>query len=410
VENNKFDVAIIGGGPAGSACAISLANKGLKVALIDKATFPRDKICGDALNIDVINQLKLMGENVLKAFENIPQKTASYGIKIFSTKASFAMPLYHNKVKSCGYVIKRFDFDDFLFQQAKSCNNIFCFENTCVEKIEQTEEGISFMANNNLFTTKMLVGADGAHSIVAKTFGLHEVDKNNYSAGLRQYYKNVTGFNDDKMIELHFFKEIAPGYFWMFPMPDGNANIGIGMLSSKISKNKINLKESMNRLITTHPSLVERFTDAESLEAVKGFGLPLGGKKRKLSGNRFLLVGDAASLIDPFSGEGIGNAVRSGRTAADHIIYCFKENNFSAVFNKAYDKSIYQKMEKEFKLSKLLLRIAQWPRFCNFIIKKASEVRYIGNQLIEALASISKRGKLLRQPSFYLRLFFSKRD
>jgi menaquinone-9 beta-reductase len=410
VKNNSFDVAIIGGGPAGSACAISLANKGLRVALIDKASFPRDKVCGDALNIDVINQLKLMGENIFNDFDNIPQKTASYGMKIYSTKASFAMPLYHNKVKSCGYVMKRFDFDNFLFQQAKLCNNIFCFENTCVEKIEQTEEGISFMAGNTLFTTKILVGADGAHSIVAKTFGLHKVDKNNYSAGLRQYYKNVTGFNSDNMIELHFFKETAPGYFWMFPMPDGIANVGIGMLSSKIAKNKINIKELMHQLITTHPSLVERFTNAQPLETVKGYGLPLGGKKRKLSGNRFLLVGDAASLIDPFSGEGIGNAVRSGRIAADHIIHCFKENNFSAVFNKAYDKIIYQKMEKEFRLSKLLLRIAQWPRFCNFIIKKASEVSYIGNQLTEGLGSLHKRGKLFRQPSFYLRLFFSKRD
>ncbi len=410
MENNNFDVAIIGGGPAGSACAISLANKGLRVALIDKASFPRDKICGDALNIDVINQLKLMGENVVSAFDNIPSKIASYGIKIFFTKASFAMPLYHNKVKSCGYVMKRFDFDNFLFQQAKSCNNIFCFENTCVEKIVQNEKDISFVAGNNLFTTKILIGADGAHSIVAKTFGLHEVDKNNHSAGLRQYYKNVTGFNDDKMIELHFFKETAPGYLWMFPMPDGLANVGIGMLSSKIAKNKINIKEVMHQLITTHPSLVDRFKDAQPLETVKGFGLPLGGKKRKLSGNRFLLVGDAASLIDPFSGEGIGNAVRSGRIAAGHIMNCFSKNNFSAAFNKAYDKIIYQKMEKEFRLSKLLLRIAQWPRFCNFLIRKASEVGYIGNQLTEGLGSLSKRGKLFRQPIFYLRLFFSKRD
>ncbi len=411
IENNyAFDVAIIGAGPAGSCCAISLANSGLRVALIDKATFPRDKICGDALNIDVVNQLHLMGEGILKNFENNAQKTASFGIKIFSTKASFAMPLYHNKIKSCGYVMKRFDFDNYLFEEAKAHKNIFCYEGTGVEKIEQNIDSISFNAANNSFKTKLIIGADGAHSIVAKTFGLHEVDKNNYSAGLRQYYNNVTGFNEDNMIELHFFKETAPGYFWMFPMPDGLANIGIGMLSSKVAKKKINLKELMHRLITTHPNLVERFKDAQPLETVKGFGLPLGGKKRNLSGNRFLLIGDAASLIDPFSGEGIGNAVRSGRLAAAHIINCFKENNFSADFNKAYDKIIYQKMEKEFKVSKMLLRIAQWPRFCNFIIRKASEVSFIGNQLTEGLGSLSKRGKLFRQPIFYLRLFFSKKD
>ena len=95
-------------------------------------------------------------------------------------------------------------------------------------------------------------------------------------------------------------------------MNDGKANVGIGMLSSHISQKKINLKVVLQKLIETHPQLKDRFINAKALESIKGFGLPLGSKKRRLSGDRYVLTGDAASLIDPFSGEGIGNAIRSG--------------------------------------------------------------------------------------------------
>jgi menaquinone-9 beta-reductase len=408
VDKNNYDVAIIGAGPAGTACAISLAESGLKVALIDKASFPRDKTCGDALNIDVVNQLALMGGTLADEFAQLPAKTASYGIKVFSASHdSFAIPLYHNKVKSCGYVMKRYDFDNFLYQHAKALAGIQCFENCAVDNIVQSADGVTITAGTIQLQAKMVIGADGAHSIVAKKLAGQKVDMQHNSAGLRQYYDGVTGFNADNMIELHFFKETLPGYFWLFPMPDGRANVGIGINSAIIAKKQLNLRQLMQTLITTHPHLKERFSNAKPLETVKGYGLPLGGKKRLLSGDNFLLVGDAASLIDPFSGEGIGNAVRSGRLAAAHIQQCFAANNFSANFNKAYDKIIYEKMWREFSISKLLLKIAKRPWLGNLIVRKANSVSHIRQELTDALGNLDKRGSLLRRPGFYLRLIFS---
>jgi menaquinone-9 beta-reductase len=409
VDKNNFDVAIIGAGPAGSACAISLAGTGLRVALIDKASFPRDKICGDALNIDVVNQLALMGGTLAAEFAALQTKTASYGINVFSAKYdSFAIPLYHNKIKSCGYVMRRYEFDNFLYQYAKVQEGIVCFENCTVDSIVQADNEVTVIAGTVQIKAKMLVGADGAHSIVAKKMAGQKVEKQHYSAGLRQYYQGVTGFHDDNLIELHFLKEIAPGYFWVFPLPDGRANVGIGMNSAEVAKKKLNLRQLMQTLITEHPQLKERFRNATPLETVKGYGLPLGGKKRTLSGNHFLLVGDAAALIDPLSGEGIGNAVRSGRIAAKHIANCFSANDFSASFNRAYDKEIYEKMWHEFRISRLLMRIARRPWLTRLIIRRANSVSFIRHQLIDALGSLEKRGSLLRRPGFYLRLLFSR--
>jgi menaquinone-9 beta-reductase len=405
VNKKKFDVVIIGAGPAGSACAISLAGTGLRVALIDKATFPRDKTCGDALNIDVVNQLALMGGTLAEEFAKLSTKTASYGINVFAANHhSFAIPLYHNKVKSCGYVIERYHFDNFLYQYAKAQVGIQCFENCAVDSMVQSADSVTITAGTMQWEAKIVIGADGAHSIVAKKLAGQKVDMQHNSAGLRQYYEGVTGFNADNMIELHFFKETLPGYLWLFPMPDGRANVGIGINSAIIAKKQLNLRQLMHNLITTDPHLKERFANAKPLETVKGYGLPLGGKKRSLSGNHFLLVGDAAALIDPFSGEGIGNAVRSGRLAAAHIQQCFVANNFSANFNKAYDKIVYEKMWREFRISQLLLKIAKRPWLGNLIVSKANSVTHIREQLTDALANLDKRGSLLRSPGFYLRL------
>ena len=402
----EFDVIIVGGGPSGSACAIALAGSGLNIALIDKSVFPRDKTCGDALGIDVINQLSLLSPALAGKFQSIKNKQASYGIKVFSDNhSSIAIPLLHNNEKRCGYVIPRMEFDNLLIQHAKEQSNIYCFENTSIEKIETNNDLVIAKTKDYEFHAKLIIGADGAHSVVAKQLADIPVEKEHYSAGLRVYYEGVSGFDDDNLIELHFFKESLPGYLWLFPLADNKANVGIGMLSSAVSKKRINLRETLQNLIVAKPQLAERFKNAKALETIKGYGLPLGSKKRNISGNRFLLTGDAASLIDPFTGEGIANAIRSGRIAAKHAKACFKENNFSASFNKNYDKEVYDKMWKEFRVSKLLQKLSNNVWLCNQIVRKANTVTYIRKSLLESLASVDKRKSMFTNPKFYLKLF-----
>lgn len=408
MEQNTFDVIIVGAGPSGSACAISLANAGLQVALVDKATFPRDKTCGDALGIDVINQLGLISPDLAAKFKALENKSPSYGIKIFSADSScIAIPLMYKNVKQCGYVIPRMDFDNFLFQYAKECPGIHCFENCTIEKIEQVADGITVKSKDLLLKASMLVGSDGAHSVVAKQLNNAVVDKEHYSAGLRVYYDGISGFHKDNLIELHFFDDVVPGYFWLFPLANGRANVGIGMLSSVIAEKNINIKEVLQKIITTKPFIKERFSNAKALETVKGYGLPLGSKRRPISGERFVLTGDAASLIDPFTGEGIANAIRSGRIAAKHVINCTQAADFSAAFNKKYDDEVYCKMLREFKISRLLLKLSVYPRLCNLIVRKANSNKYIFGLLTDALASVDKRKSLLTKPKFYYKLFFS---
>jgi len=271
--------------------------------------------------------------------------------------------------------------------------------------VEKTETEGLVHTNQGTFSAKVIAGADGAQSVVARQLGSFKPDRQHFSAGLRIYYEGITSFQESHFIELHFFRDVLPGYLWIFPLANNRANVGIGMLSSVVSKKKINLKTILKVLIENNPHLNDRFKNAKPLEVAKGYGLPLGSRKRKISGDRFLLLGDAASLIDPFTGEGIGNAIRSGRVAADHIMEAFRLDDFSASFNSSYDREIYKRMWPELKMSRALQNLCRYPRLFNTIVRKANKSRHIHELLVGALAQSEKKKTLLR-PSFYYDLLF----
>lgn len=407
IDNQKFDAIIVGAGPAGAGTAISLQNSGLSVALLDKAVFPRDKVCGDALSVDVVNQLKILSPLLGQEFKSLDNKVASYGVSIFSPDGNQVdIPFYYSGKKASGYISQRMDFDNLLIRHLRSnVLNVKLFENCDVQSVVCDTDSVRVKTDKGTFTSAIVVGADGAHSIVARLLQPVTLDKAHYSAGLRVYYEGVTSLHPENFIELHFIKDILPGYLWIFPLPNNRANVGIGVLSSVVSRRRINLREVLVKILSTDARFTERFRSATPLETIKGFGLPLGSKQRKLSGNRFLLTGDAASLIDPFSGEGIANAIRSGRIAASHIAAAFQRQDFSASFNLEYDREVYARMWKELKLSHSLQKLCRYPFLFNLVVKKANSSPYVREFLIDSLANIEKK-KSLVHPWFYWRMLF----
>ena len=405
--DENYDIVIIGAGPAGCTCAFQLQGKGLKIAVLEKDIFPRDKICGDALGADVVNQLYRIDPKLGQRFQNLVQKKASGGVRFFSPNhecldINFTNPIH---TKAAGFITKRIDFDNFYFNQIKDTPDISIFLNHKVEDIEQIENEVIIKTDKKYFSAKMVLGADGANSILKRKLTINKFEKDHHYAGLRQYFENVSGFHQDNYIELHFYKELLPGYFWIFPLPNNQANVGLGMLSREVSKRKINLKEKLGDIIQNHPNVKHRFKNAKPLESIKGFGLPMGSKKIPCSGHRFLLLGDAASLIDPFTGEGVSNAIRSGRLAADHLIKAFELNRFDADFNTEYDKEIYAKMWNELRVSRSLQKLSVYPKLFNFVINKAKSNESVQVLLTSMLDNLDIKKELLK-PSFYLRLLF----
>lgn len=350
---NEFDVIIIGGGPAGSTCALALANSGLKVAVIEKASFPRDKVCGDAVAAYIPKVLNTINPKYKEAFNNFAEKIEVNTCRVVAPNEK-CIDISNNE---CGYIIPRMQLDNFLYELTVAETNITWLLNKEITdvKIEPLLQQATVIAGNTVFTAKLVIGCDGAHSIINKKLTGIKPDLKHYCGAVRAYYTNVTGI-PDKTFELHFIENVMPGYFWIFPLKNNRANVGLGMSSHIISKKKINLRKTMEDIIKNNPAIKGRFENATISGKIEGYGLPLGSRKTIVSGDHFMLCGDAASLIDPASGEGIGPSMISGRYAGWQAIRCFEKQNFSAPFMKQYDKELNKKLRGDFQKSYFLQR------------------------------------------------------
>lgn len=315
--------------------------------------------------------------------ENFPAKNPNTGWKLVapngkSAEVSFVKP---------GYVSRRMDFDNFLFQAASAVTEVETQTNFQLDKIDRQGDvwEIKDLSGTKSLQAKLLIACDGAHSVVARQVAGKKVEPEHYSAAVRAYFSGIKTFENPGMIEIILLKKFLPGYFWIFPLDNQSANVGFGMLSSAIHKRRINLKKTFYEIIHNEPIIAPRFKQAIQHGALEGMGLPLGGKKRQISGTGFMLCGDAASLIDPLNGEGIGNAMWSGLLAAQQAVSCFNQNNFNADFLKNYDQEVYRKLGPELRKKLMMQKLFNRPWLINAIINFAqnrpSFQKWLGGKL-----------------------------
>ena len=407
----KTDILIIGAGPGGAATALFLAKKGIKSTMVDKATFPRDKICGDALSGKVVEVLKKFDPALVSQLQERSEFLGSYGVTFIAPNGEALRVPFRTEINTNnaapGFIAKRFDFDNWLIEEVRKYKEITLLENIELRHFEISDIGYKTTAKTGeVFDARLIIAADGAYSTFAKEIGGLETEPEHNCFGLRTYYSEVKGLDAQNFIELHFLKEFLPGYFWIFPLPNGYANVGVGMRADVLHHRKINLKRDFEQLIATHPTLRERFSHAKRIGDVKLHGLPLGSKKRHLSGDHYMLIGDAAMLIDPFTGEGIGNAMMSGMIAAAQAEACMATDDYSAKNLKAYDQKVYDRLWSELLLSYRMQQLVKYPSLFNFITKKANSNKTLRDTISAMFEDIDLRARL-KDPRFYFKLLFS---
>ena len=349
-----YDVVIAGAGPAGTACALALSSTpGLRVALLDKArAFPRDKVCGDAIPGAAAREVARLAECL--GLDLSPPDTRAgirharfYGDDPAPLELTWVVPAYN---------ATRERYDAHLYRAVERHTATDIHLGATVRQVERHADRLTVVTTAGDVDARLLIGCDGANSAVARALTDTRLERRHHLAAVRAYYRGVRGAAPDTN-DVYFPRRWQPGYLWVFPVGDGLYNVGIGMSSAAISARRVNLAAALDEAIAEHPALRARFAGAEQVGRTVGFGLPTGSRAVQCHGDRFLLCGDAAALIDPIGGHGIDTAIRSGVLAAETAVVGLRQNRLDAAALAPYAEALAREIRPKLRRHGYLMRL-----------------------------------------------------
>jgi flavin-dependent dehydrogenase len=259
--------------------------------------------------------------------------------------------------------------------------------------------------NSRTYRARVVVGADGSASLLVRSLSLPPVPNEHTFMAIRGYWNGVMGLDDH--IELFFIDQVLPGYLWVFPMGNGMANVGLGILSSDVKARAKHPNKVLLDALAQHPQLAARFASARQEGLIGAWLIPNGSFVRPSHGDGWVLVGDAASLVDPFSGEGVGNALSSGEFAAQTIDAALGQSPgtdpLPALSLAPYSALVEKELRPEMQTSYRLQRASRNKFLLNLFISKAATKPAFRQMIIDMLASDEKKEQV-KDPFFYLKL------
>lgn len=354
---DSADVIVVGSGPAGSAAAYYAASSGYSVILIDAAEFPRDKTCGDGLTPRAIQALQDMG-----LARSITARYSNKGLKLHGFGGSVTAPWPQGAYPAQGSAMRRRQLDDLLRRHA--CNAGAIFRQA---KAVDLQDALILEDGSQLRGRFYLI-ADGVRSPLGKKLGRVWHQEQVYGIAARSYV--ATPRSQEQWIHSHL--ELVdeqgttqPGYGWVFPLGDGTVNLGCGALSTRRRPAKVNTKKLLHHYAST---IREEWELGEPQEVASAL-LPMGGAISGVAGPTWMLLGDAAAMVNPLNGEGIDYALETARLAVELL---GEEEDFT----RAWPARLREEYGAAFTLARQAAKLLTFPK------------------MLGALGPVAMRGKL----------------
>jgi geranylgeranyl reductase family protein len=347
-----WDVVVVGGGPAGAACAAAArrADPSARVLVLDRVDFPRDKVCGDGIApeaLDVLAGLAVDTAALTEGYAVVPR------LRLRSPGGATVERTMHRPAR----VVPRAVLDARLLTAARMTGAEF--RRHVVRRIEVREDRVEV---DGVLTAGVLVGADGAESVVRRALGTAPNRPSQLAIAIRGYAPVPRGLEDVQLIATT--EQRWPAYAWSFPLGDGRANVGYGELVSG-GVNREGLLAGLERLL---PGV--------GATELKAHRLPLSTGRPRQPDGRVLLAGDAASLINPLTGEGIFYAVLSGALAGAAAVR-------GATAGQEYRAALRRRLGRHLLHSSTASWASRWPWVMDAVFKAAADSQRVFDEVVD---------------------------
>jgi geranylgeranyl reductase family protein len=352
----EADVAVVGAGPGGAAAATHLARRGLRVVLLDQHAFPRDKVCGDFVSPVSLEELADLGLPRFPGYlaTNVCRSAAI----VLEGQRLLARPLPQvPRLPDYGRVIPRLHLDAWILQAAQAAGARFV-DGARVQGFQVEHDRIRIAYQRGRHTesigASVAIAADGASSVMARVLRGGAADGSIGTVAVRAYYEDVAGPADQA--DLYFSRDTFPGYCWLFPTGDGEANVGLALATDAIPRAPLRLRELLAERLQQDSGLARRLCGARLMGKVLGWPLATYARSAPTVADRVLFVGDAANLINPLNGEGIQTALLSGRWAAETVAAATATGDFSRAGLDSYRRRLDQELRYDMALAGLIVQ------------------------------------------------------
>ncbi|MBY8885094.1 geranylgeranyl reductase family protein [Streptomyces sp. PTM05] len=327
-DRDDAAVIVVGAGPAGSATAYHLARAGVDVLLLEKAEFPREKVCGDGLTPRAVHQLIRMGVDV-----DGPGWTRSRGMRWVAGGRSALIEWPRlGRYPDFGLTRTRHDFDDLLARHAvgagarlRTGTKVTGALTDRAGRVIGVRAQVGPERTESEYRARVVVAADGASARLALGLGLRRDERQPIATAARRYYRSPQRSQEEYLelwadLRLPGTDRYLPGYGWIFPMGDGRVNVGLGALPNR-RNGTVDLRATMDHWLARTPAHWGlRPGEGDAAEGqVLSAALPLGFNRHPQYGRGLLLVGDSGGMVSPWNGEGIAQALEAGEVAAEAV-------------------------------------------------------------------------------------------